>query len=147
MTGKTLLTLLVAAGWTLLGYSAVAARSADNVPVLASYASAPRTFTWNSTQTYRIKLTSKSSRQTAVKLTFMPYIQLMPGAEGANGKGGVDSYDRLYTLRAGESRIISFRLRTWTGFPNMVYWCLQTDLAVGGTGPQSIHTCALPAGK
>lgn len=124
----------------------VAANSAF-APIQLHFVQAPRAFDWNINLTYTVKLTSASNQSTTTYLTFMPYVQLMPGAQGTNGKGGVNFYNRRYVVQPGKFKVFSFRLRTLGPIDNDVYWCLQVYMTAEGQGPQSISTCALPHSK
>ena len=141
--------------WALLFFAVVllvavaskASAATTSVPIQPQFLSSPLSFNWNTTLTYRLKLVSSTEQPKTANLTFLPYVQLMPGAKGQNGKGGIDAYQRHYQLDAGRSRSFSFRLRTWDRPLNDVYWCLRVLVEVQGAAPQTIDTCAAPAHK
>jgi len=141
--------------WMMLFFAVVilvvaakaSAATTANVPVQPQFLSSPLSFDWNTNLTYRIKLVSNAAQSKTATLTFLPYVQLMPGAKGQNGKGGIEAYQRHYQLDAGQSRSFSFRLRTWDRPLKDVYWCLRVLIEVPGAAPQSMDTCASPAHK
>jgi hypothetical protein len=139
-------TMLLLAVVILVVTAEAAKASSANVPIQPQFLSAPLSFDWNSTLNYRIKLVSHAMQAKTARLTFLPYVQLMPGAQGKNGKGGVASYQRRYRVEAGQSRSFSFRLQTYDPSSD-VFWCLRVYLEVPGAAPQSIDTCAVPTHK
>jgi hypothetical protein len=142
------LTIFAAVLVSLTTYSSAhAATASSSVPVSIQFQSSPRTYDWGQTVSYQLALRSTSRRAVSVRLVFMPYVELVPGQNGFNGKGGQAIYSHNYLLRPSSTLSVPFRVFTPEVPPQSLklYWCLEINLEAAGIGPQRVTTCAVPA--